>query len=165
KAAKTVTFATTDQFLGDESLFAYATRIAIGLALLRAHFLDTDVRQMAVWDRGPAGGSDPSVGTGSDVAVGRRRGLPVDIIAPRPRSASAVTRERSRPASRAAATGKMEGREIRAMLFGDLKGFSTLSDAQLPVYAHEIMGRFARVLDRHRRKILFRNTWGDGLYV
>ncbi len=165
KAAKTITFATTDQFLGDESLFAYATRIAFGLALLRAHFLDTDPRQMVVWDRGPAGGSDPSAGTGGDVAVGRRRGLPVDIIAPGPRSVSSGARKASRRVAGAKSGANMEGREIRAMLFGDMKGFSTLSDGQLPVFAHEIMGRFARVIDRHRRKILFRNTWGDGLYI
>lgn len=56
-------------------------------------------------------------------------------------------------------------RSIRAMLFGEVKWFSKLSEAQRPVFVREAVGLFARVLDRHRRRILFRNTWGDGLYV
>ena len=51
------------------------------------------------------------------------------------------------------------------MLFGDVKWFSKLSEAQRPVFVREVLGLFARVLDRHRRRILFRNTWGDGLYI
>lgn len=51
------------------------------------------------------------------------------------------------------------------MLFGDIKGFSKLREVQLPAFAHEVLGRFARVLDRHAGQILFCNTWGDGLYV
>ena len=32
----------------------------------------------------------------------------------------------------------------------------------MPVH---IFGAFAEVLDRHRGHILYRNTWGDALYV
>lgn len=57
------------------------------------------------------------------------------------------------------------GRTIRAFFFCDVKGFSQLREPQLPIFEREVLGRFAKVLARYRRRILFRNTWGDGLYV
>ena len=165
RAAKTITYATTDEYLGDDSLFGYATRIAMGLAMLRSRFLDTSLRQIAVWDGGGVGGAEPTAGVAADVSFWRSRGLPGDIIDPREDPAKAPVRKRSprQPAKKKArAKG---GRAIRAMLFGDVKGFSTLREAQLPIFAREMLGRFAKVLDRQRSGILFRNTWGDGLYV
>jgi class 3 adenylate cyclase/tetratricopeptide (TPR) repeat protein len=165
RSAKNITYATTDEYLGDDSLFGYASRIAMGLAMLRSRFLDASLRQVAVWDGGAAGGAEPTAGAAADVSFWRARGLPGDVIDPRDDIAQSPVRKRlpRRPVKKKArAKG---GRAIRAMLFGDVKGFSTLREAQLPIFAREMLGRFARVLDRHGRGILFRNTWGDGLYV
>jgi hypothetical protein len=58
-AAASVSYATDDAFLGDEVLYRYGAELAMGLAVLRARFLDAPVRQIAVWDGGgpefPAG--------------------------------------------------------------------------------------------------------------
>jgi class 3 adenylate cyclase len=54
---------------------------------------------------------------------------------------------------------------LRALLFGDIKGFSTLTEKQLPVFADKVLGAIARTLERYGSAINFRNTWGDGLYV
>jgi len=165
RAAKTVTYATTDEYLGDDSLFGYATKIAMGLAILRSQFLDASIRQIAVWDGGAVGGAETTAGAAADVSFWRTRGLPGDVIDPRDDPAHSPVKKRSprqRATKKASAKG---GRAIRAMLFGDVKGFSTLREAQLPIFAREMLGRFARVLDRHGSGILFRNTWGDGLYV
>ena len=51
------------------------------------------------------------------------------------------------------------------MLFADVKGFSKLTDEELPRFAEHVLGAFAAVLDRHTEHILHRNTWGDALYV
>ena len=64
--AASVRFATDDAYLGDEVLFRYCSELAMGLALLRARYLDADVRQLAVWDGEPAGGV---AGTAIDVAA------------------------------------------------------------------------------------------------
>ena len=53
-AAAAVRYATDDAFLGDDVLFGYCSELAMGLALLRARYLDADVRQLALWDGGPA---------------------------------------------------------------------------------------------------------------
>ncbi len=153
--AATVTYATEDHYLGDDELFAYASRLAMGLALLRGHYLDAAVEQVALWDGGPAKGT---VGTAVDAALWRDIGHPQTVIpcragtdaptAPAPDPAQPVTR-----------------RVNRAMLFGDVKGFSKLDDRQLPVFVRAVLGAMAKVLDRFVGPLCFRNTWGDGVYL
>lgn len=84
------------------------------------------------------------------------RGLPSIAIAPDHGVVPASAPARAAPAA---------GRTIRAMLFGDVKGFSKLKDAELPRFVEHVLGRFARVLARFGSDIRFRNTWGDGLFV
>ena len=50
--ASSVRFATDDAYRGDEVLFRYCSELAMGLALLRARYLDAEVRQLTVWDEG-----------------------------------------------------------------------------------------------------------------
>ncbi|MEM7684264.1 MAG: adenylate/guanylate cyclase domain-containing protein, partial [Pseudomonadota bacterium] len=56
-------------------------------------------------------------------------------------------------------------RRRRTMVFGDFKGFSRLSDVLLPVYVEHVLGTAAKVLNRYRTALSFRNTWGDGLFL
>ena len=51
------------------------------------------------------------------------------------------------------------------MLFGDIHGFSKLTDAQLPLFTDKIMGTLGEVTRRHKQHIAFVNTWGDGIFV
>jgi class 3 adenylate cyclase len=51
------------------------------------------------------------------------------------------------------------------MLFGDIHGFSKLTDAQLPTFTREIMGALGRVARKYKADIAFINTWGDGIFV
>ena len=54
---------------------------------------------------------------------------------------------------------------IRAMLIGDISGFSKLTDEQLPTFAEVVLGAFARVLADYEENVEYRNTWGDALYA
>ncbi len=155
-AAASVRYATDDAFLDDDVLYRYGTELAMGLALLRAGYLDASVRQLAVWDGGPPGGE---AGTAIDVETWRRGGRATSIIqltggAPTPISENLP--DSSRAGSR---------RVVRAMLFADVKGFSKLTDEELPRFADRVLGAFATTLDRHGASIEHRNTWGDALYV
>jgi len=163
-AAKSLTLATTDQYLGEDALFVYSSQMAMGLARLRARFLDTAVHQIVVWDGVPARELKSTNGTAADVFRWRKLGLPTEIIRPaRDCDAAAANSGAARQMESAALNPN--GRSIRAMLFGDIKWFSKLSDAQMPVFTREVLGRFARVLGRHGNRVLYRNTWGDGLSV
>jgi class 3 adenylate cyclase len=173
-AAASVRYATDDAFLGDDVLFRYGSELAMGLALLRARYLDADVRQLAVWDGGSATGA---AGTAIDIATWQRGGHVVTIVSPDrdavavgTASAPASSPDRRTvpipthaPATKSVRTGP--GRVVRALLFGDIRGFSTLTDEQLPVFSERFLGAFAEVLARHEDEIWHRNTWGDAVYV
>jgi hypothetical protein len=157
-AATTVRFATDDAFLGDDVLFRYASEYAMGLALLRARYLDAEIRQLAVWDGEPARGA---AGTAIDVATWRRSGRAVTVISPH-RGASAALSSAPQTESHTPAGA---GRTVRAIVFGDFQGFSKLTDEQLPVFARRVLGAVAEVLSSHTDHIAQRNTWGDAVYV
>lgn len=147
--AASVNFATTDAFLGDDGLFGYASRMAMGLARLRAAFLQAPAMQMAVWD-GIAGNG--IAGTGADIAAWAAVGGPAHIIE--------VQGGKHSPSAPARAR-----REVHAMLFGDVRGFSKLTEAELPLFVELILGGFARAVSRAGARVLARNTWGDGIFL
>jgi class 3 adenylate cyclase len=165
-AAETVSYATVDAYLGDDVLYGYCAELAMGLALVRARHLDSDAHQLALWD-----GEAPTgvAGTAADVDRWIKTGHHVVVVAPQKRTSPAAasdagangTRDQSSPIPRR----QYPRRVIRAMLIGDVSGFSKLSDEQLPTFAEVVLGAFARVLGDHDSDIEYRNTWGDALYV
>lgn len=183
-SAASVRFATDDAYRGDEVLFRYGSELAMGLALLRARYLDADVHQLTVWDRGPAHGA---AGTAIDVATWLRRGCAVTLVRPardppvpedidptdnaplptapksdhRPRSTLKAPRQHTTAGRKT--TG--EARMVRAMLFADVKGFSVLTDEQVLIFAERVFGEFANVLQRHRSHVWHRRTWGDAVFL
>src|SRR5262245_44611961 len=153
--AKSVRYATEDEHLGDDTLYVYCSRLAMGLAVLTGQHLFAPIEQIAVWDSGPASGI---AGTAIDVGIWRETGRPQPIIPVAPDTALTP----------AQATPRRQGanrRSARAMLFGDLKGFSRLTDRELPSYATGVLGAIERVRDAHRSQVLLANTWGDGLFL
>lgn len=151
--AAAVHYATEDAFLGDEVLFHYTSRFAMGLALLQAQMLDGDAAQFVLRDD-----NDKSSGTvGLDMAAWVKTGKPC-IEIHLERTVNRPTRQGPQPVGALA-------RENRALLFGDVHGFSKLREHQLPVFVKLVLGGFATVLDRFSAFIEYRNTWGDGLYL
>lgn len=160
--AASVSFATEDSYLGDDQLFAYASRLAMGLALLRARHMDTSVEQVAVWDGAAPGGA---AGTAVDVELWRGYGFPQTIIDSPATTGSGSFVQGPRPTAPGGASERIVGRVNRALLFGDITGFSRLDDRQLPVFIRDVLGAMAGVLSRYEDPLLFRNTWGDGIYL
>jgi class 3 adenylate cyclase len=154
-AATSVNYATDDAYLDDDVLYRYASELAMGLALLRARYVDAPARQIAVWDGEPARGD---AGTALDVATWTGHGHPVTILPPGQRALPA-------PAQTSATGPNGSGRVVRALLFSDVKGFSKLTDEQLPRFAEHVLGALADVLERHAGAISYRETWGDAVYI
>lgn len=159
--ARTTTFATEDSFLDDDDLFNYANQLAIGLALQRSRALDGEARLLAVWDGGGAGGPLAAAGTAVGIGMWNALGLPADALTPQGAPIDAASAP-ALPAAEAEAPGR---RVLRALLFGDLKGFSTLRERHLPVFAEHVLGAIASTLGRYGAAVEHCNTWGDGLYV
>lgn len=152
-AANSTRYATEDSYLGDDQLFSYCSGSGMGLVILRARYLDGPVEQIAVWD-----GVAPTqpVGTSFDVAHWRTLDLPQSII-----PVSGTGDEASEGSHKPTALSRVQ----RAMLFGDIKGFSKLGDRDLPIFVDQILGRLADVIDSFGEAVVFRNTWGDGIFV
>jgi hypothetical protein len=149
----TVSYATEDRYLGDDALFGYCSQLAMGLAILRAHHLCTEAVQIVVWDGNPPQGP---VGTAADMVNWHRSGRPQLVIrcgnGPAPETANVSCERRT-------------NRRPRAMLFGDVRGFSKLGDSELPRFVDIVLGTFAEVIERYGADVLLSDTWGDGLYL
>jgi hypothetical protein len=159
-AAKTVRFATEDAYLGDDQLFTYGSSLAMGLASLCARHLHAPLMQLAVWDGSINEGDDGVTGgTAADMSAWREAGHPVKLVPTGPDANVEKLPGWQRPK---VARGR---RDTRAMLFGDIHGFSKLTDAQLPLFTDKIMGTLGEVARRHKQHIAFVNTWGDGIFV
>ena len=152
--ATTIEYATDDARGSDDVLFRYGSELAMGLALLRARFLDAQTRQLAVWDRAGAHGA---AGTAIDIATWRRGGRLTVAIDPAGRRWE-VEGDTPAPAVREVAGGARDGamfserevaaeRVVRAVLFADMRGFSKLADEQYVRFDETVMAAFARVLE------------------
>ena len=115
-AATTIRYATDDAFLGDDVLFRYGTELAMGLALLRARYLDAEVASARSVGRRPGERRGRDGDRRGELAPrrprrhvgfpGRRRrasgtpttGLrrPPSVRTPQPRLPRTETRERAR---------------------------------------------------------------------
>ena len=150
-AAASVTIASDSAYNGDDVLFAYAARIAMGQAMNRATSIDARMWQLAVFD-----GEDAyeKAGTAHDIEQWRHAGGETEIIR--------VTPTRGRTAAPFTVSSS---RVIRSVLFGDFKGFSRLRDEHIKLFLATVMQPVAEVLDRYAEHVIVRNTWGDGLFL
>lgn len=154
-AAASVTFATQIQHSDDDELFAYCSKLVMGLARLRAGIMQSDVFQLAVWDGRPANGV---AGTAADCLEWERQGGKTRI----------VSIPKDRPALDPVIFAKPADRPrwaLRSILFADFAGFSRLEEDRLSQFLQVVMGRIAAVLDRHGDAVLTRNSWGDAAHV
>ena len=153
--AESITFATQMQSVDDDELFAYCSKLVMGLAQLRASIMNSEAFQLAVWDGRSAGGV---AGTAADCAEWARQGgntriIPIPTERP-PLDAVAQTEARAKPRW-----------ALRSMLFADFAGFSRLDEDHLSHFLETVMGRIAAILDRHGSSVLARNSWGDAIYA
>lgn len=162
--AASVTFATDDSYLGDDSLFAYGSYLAMGMALLRARILGAPVCQFAVWDEGSAGGEG---GSADDIGHWRKLGLTSRVISLASGGGAAPTRRAAPKPSVSAprAADRRPKRAVRSILFGDIKGFSKLRDVDVPAFMDAVMAPIGDVLKRHAGHVVYRNSWGDAVYL
>lgn len=157
--AASLHFATPGVFVDDDNQFAYGTRLAMGLAALRARQTGGEAVQIAILDQSAKSFSKTGLaGTTADTAAWLRLGKRSITIDPGPVGRSLQFPPPLPPTYDAQRT-------IRSILFADYKGFSTLGERELPLFMREVMGRIGQVLDDFGGHVEFRNTWGDALYA
>jgi hypothetical protein len=154
KNATSLRFAARDPYAGDDEVFAYASRFAVGCAILRAEGLSTRAVQAAVWDGRPAVGP---AGASADVAYWRQTGRPQAIL----------PFERPAPGAPVAASSAHDPSErgVKAMLFIDVRGFGALHDAQVPAFFEVVMAGMADAIAGLAAPPEHVETWGDGVFL
>lgn len=158
-AAADVILATESSFVGDDNQFAYGTRVALGLAEIRARQLETSAVQLAVLSDDAAALVRSNIaGTHADIALWRALGRETVLV-----EAGQVDRNLSFPHVDKGPDAPERG--AYSILFADYKGFSKLGEGALPAFAAMVMGAIGDVLDDFGDDILFRNTWGDAVYA
>ena len=150
--ASTVRVAYDSAYSGDPALFGFATKVAMGHALHHAQRLGVEAEQLAVWD---GEGADSDAGTGHDVTSWRAGNRHTHVITVRHQRAR---REQSPP-------DHLETpRQLGAMLFTDVRGFSSLRDEHQRAFVEGILGPMGAALDAFGPgKVQYRNTWGDAI--
>ena len=150
-AAARVGLACDCEYLGDDVLYGYAANLAMGGARNRARSLGTEAVQLAIWDGGESPGD---AGTAHDIEVWRSVGGTVEVID----SMGAGTTDSF------VGVGQLS-RQIRAVVFGDLKGYSRLGDLDIQAFQAKVMAPLSEVLRNAGDGVLVAQTWGDGLKV
>lgn len=143
----------------DPALLRLTNEILLGLGRLKAAEWATDLRALALWAPGSEGGGG---GTAEALAAWIRAGehpwgvglgqveggLEVTALAP----------------LEAPAVEDPSGLGAKPFLFADVKGFSRLGEAQIPVYVERFLGGVAAFAARRTVAPLARGTWGDALF-
>lgn len=155
-AAAQVTIVNDFSKTADALHFEYANRVMTGLAILHAHSLSTDLVPICVWDQKPAVGPG---GTGSVVALWRSLGFEPHVISPNPNSASEVGE-----ADDLDVQVQPFEKDIRALLFADVVGYSKITEEEIPIFVREFMGRLAKCVEDSGVQVETTNTWGDAIY-
>ena len=136
----------------DPVLYAFGSHLAMGHAAMAADALTSTVFQLALWD-GEDGESE--AGTGSDVQFWQRTGRVTEVIPCRHPNVGMQSEPR----------GAGHPRELRALVFADFRGFSKLDERQVIVFFESVMTAMAGSIDGSGDEVLYRNSWGDGLYL
>ncbi|MGE3535870.1 MAG: TRAFs-binding domain-containing protein [Candidatus Tectimicrobiota bacterium] len=169
--ATTVHYAIEEGYLGDDVLFDYNNALLKGRTLLHAAHLGAEPLGLFVLDTlSPTlvGGTQDALQTwrqtGHRYAVislaSLRAQQPTTLSHPVVRPASAPETE---PVVPALAT--LPPRQLQTMLFADMVGFSTLAEESAPLFMVHFWGEVAKVIHTSAVKPVFKNTWGDGLFL
>ena len=165
--ATAVHYATSERHMGDDSLFEFCNALIQGLSLTRAAELSAKPVALAALDpssRSGLGGTRQFLEAWTDrggeariIDVARFRG---------PDSGAALPGfSTKRPSGHPRHVGQPSGRQIKAMLFADLKNFSRIAEEYVPAFFVQYLAVVASELRVTRRPPIFRNTWGDGLFM
>jgi class 3 adenylate cyclase len=157
----TVHHAIKEEFLDDLVLFEFADRFMQGLALARAAQLGAQARALLVLDTTAGQQSGTALFQSEwEKAVGTQACL-IELGNLREQAGLSSPA----PAVPVQARPRARKREVRAMLFADVKNFSKLKERDAPAFFLAFLRQVHRVISRGPIKPLFSNTWGDGLYV
>ena len=163
-AATSVSYATSERYLGDDTLFEHASDLIQGMAFLRARELAVDPHMLVVSDRTQAGAVGGTLATLETWSSQTKSHEVIDLRAIR----AAALNQPTTFASDAATVPPQvtpAGRAIKSLLFADVKGFSRLPEEFFPVFFTTFLGLVPKTLRDIGVTPLEISSRGDGLYA
>ncbi|HLJ92442.1 MAG TPA: adenylate/guanylate cyclase domain-containing protein [Gemmataceae bacterium] len=158
-------YGTDEGYLGDEGLLEFVSDFTQGLAILRAAELEVEALTLAVLD--PVS-PERRVGTRHFLETWEERGRRsqvIDLAALRTEVNPQVPAWWGTAEPAAQVRPGFVTREVKTMLFADVKNYSQLTDRQAPAFFGQFLGEVSQVIKEARRYPALCNTWGDGLFV
>jgi tetratricopeptide (TPR) repeat protein len=149
--------ATDRRFTAGTALHEYAERLLFGLARVQTIALDTEIVPFVVLDDG-ANALEVDARLDSLRARGEMPVL-IDVRSMRGARVESST-VIANPASDWAADTRILG-----ILFADVVHSSSLTDDQQPLLVAHFLGRIGRLARESPNRPVWKNTWGDGLYM
>lgn len=169
---------TEEGYCGDSILFSYASMYLEGMAVIKARELGVEPIMLAVID--PLSHSIPG-GAWDNLTRWKRNGRAVEMISLRdiPTSRPAILTlparipEETPPAAANPVIDKSARmpllgrgyRQIKGLLFADIKGFSGLVENRTPSFFVNFLNVVSRILYQQPFHPVGWNTWGDGLFM
>lgn len=162
-----VHYGTEEKYLGDDELFDFVSSFAQGLALTRASELGADVWGMAVLDE-----NSPSNVEGTRYFLKKwshrsANQRVINLRTIRQKSDARPPEWWNKLANAKHHSTKQVGyrREIKVMLFADVKNYSRLTDDHAPEFFVTFVNQILEVVHDTRNCPVLCNTWGDGLFL
>ncbi|WP_203291576.1 tetratricopeptide repeat-containing protein [Maricaulis parjimensis] len=149
---------TTDRQLMSQLSLNHASSIAMGLSRIRAEVLGTRPVQVLISDGQDK--PDTPYGTYRDARVWRETGAAQCLIPFQRAEASAPVSRLPMPEARAGFDPA-----LRAMLFLDVRGSSTVPDDRIPDFVRHVLGCLAEVCEGLDPAPLYSDSWGDGFFL
>ncbi len=146
RKARRVDSAADDATTEDPSLADYAARVAMGLTLLRAQYLDGEAIQVIL-----EGGAGVDRSLADDRWREDASRLQI-VLRFTDAEAPPQTVEHAKP------------RQCCAVVFGDLPGFSRLPESYLPIFWDTVMRAVGEVIGETGDAVKLKNTWGDAIH-
>ena len=163
--ATSVTYATSERYLGDDTLFEHTSNLIQGMTLLRARELAVTAGMLAVSDHGQAGGTGGTLAMLDNWKMLIPEHEVIDLAHLR-RKAGLPEGGTSIPGTAAVEAGTTRGgRVIKSLLFADVKGFSRLPEEYSPTFFTAFLGLVPRVLKELGVVPSEISSRGDGLYA
>jgi len=166
--ATEVVTASEQRMAGGGMSYEYGFLMLDGTAGVRADELDTELMCLAVWDGKPGDGPG---GTAGSVERWRAAGRRLDIIhlgemlqshgAPIVQTAAAAAQPAQPESNHSRSAFEPT---IVGLLFADARGFSKLTEVEVPLFVQHFLGAVAAEMARSPHPPILANTWGDGLY-
>jgi class 3 adenylate cyclase len=155
-------YATTEPYLGSNRLYAYANQFLQGMAAVRSAQCGLIPRALVVLD--PE--SQPRVGgTKHFLEQWERLDHPADVIDLRVLRDEVSPLFEPEPGSPPTWPASELPREVRAMLFADVAGFSQMREEYHPGFFRQFSSAIVAVREEAGTAVLQTNTWGDGIFV